>query len=116
MPAFDVDTLATFATRAAIGACCERLAKLGWTTDELVTESGSDALADRMRAAVAEELPAAVADYQDAAAAGMHDVARATFAVSLAIAGMRAADRHHAATRGEPTLASWEPTLAALAE
>lgn len=118
MPTSDVDTLATYATRAAIGACCQRLKALGWTSADVLAESGSDALADRVREAVAEELPAAVADYQDAAAVGMADVARATFAASLALAGIRAADRHHDATRGaavaDAELTSWAPALAAL--
>lgn len=99
---------------AAISGAIRRLQQLGWSAADM--ERDADAISAAISAAARDALPAAVADYQDARACGMEDVARLTFSASLTLAGIRAADRHHAATRGEPTLASWEPTLAALAE
>jgi hypothetical protein len=80
-----------------------RLEVLGWTADYIAADAGP--IADAVRQAARDVLAAAMEDARAALAAGMPDAAAQTFQASLVLAGIDAANRHHAATRGEPVAA-----------
>jgi hypothetical protein len=91
--------LATAAVTVAVNAAWRRLYAIGWTPAEV--RDDSEALAAAVNAAVRAAIPAALADARAAIEAGMPQAAEETFRASCAIAGIEAANRHHAATRGE---------------
>jgi hypothetical protein len=91
--------LSEIMTDAVSRGCFRRLDVLGWTRRDIAAQA--DAIADAVIAAGLELLPAALDDARQAIEAGMADAAAQTFAASMALAGIAAADRHHAATRPE---------------
>jgi hypothetical protein len=91
--------LATVAVNAAVNAAWRRLYVIGWTPAEV--RNNSEALAAAVNAAVSAAIPAALADARAAIEAGMAAAAEETFRASFVLAGIAAADAHHAATRPE---------------
>jgi len=91
--------LAEIMTDAVSKACFARLTVLGWTREDKAADA--DAIADAVIAAGMEFLPSAIDDANEAIAAGMAAVAAHTFAASMALAGIAAANRHHTARRPE---------------
>ena len=91
--------LAAAMTTAATSAAYKRLRVLGWTANDIETDR--DALAGHLAETVAEAWPAALADAREAFAAGMEAAGVQTFETSIVLAGIEAANRHHAATRAE---------------
>lgn len=89
--------LSEIMTDAVSRACFRRLDVLGWTRADIAAHH--DAIAEAVIAAGLEFLPAALDDARQAIEAGMAAAAAQTFAASMALAGIAAADRHHAATR-----------------
>jgi len=91
--------IAAAMTDTATRAAYSRLKVLGWTAADIETDR--DALAGHLAETVAEAWPAALADARDAFAAGMEAAGVQTFQASIVLAGIEAANRHHAATRAE---------------
>ena len=91
--------LATAAVTFAVNAAWRRLYLIGWTPAEV--RDDSEALAAAVNAAVRAAIPAALADARAAIEAGMAAAAEETFRASFALAGIEAANRHHAARRPE---------------
>jgi len=83
------------ATRAAF----RRLSVLGWTPADVTHDA--EALATAVCQALQETAHQALDDARAAMAAGMDEIAVQTFQASLVLAGIEAANRHHAATRPE---------------
>jgi hypothetical protein len=93
----------TAALTAAAGeimtrAARRRLEALGWQPDYIAADA--EPIAHAVLEAAAEVLDTAFGDAREAIAAGMPAVAEQTFKASLVLAGIEAANRHHAATRG----------------
>lgn len=89
------DLAANVATQAAN----RRLVRLGWAADYIIADA--DTIAAAIEKALSDAWPAAMADAEQARAARMYDAAAMTLESSFALAGIAAADAHHAATRGE---------------
>jgi hypothetical protein len=91
--------LSSHAFQYAAVAAFRRLAVLGWTQDEI--HADRHGIAARVNDATAAAFPSAMDDARQAIEAGMNDAANQTFAASFVLAGIAAADAHHAATRPE---------------
>lgn len=91
--------LSALAANVATQATNRRLVRLGWSVDDILRDAGT--IADEIQKALAAAWPAAMADAEQARAARMYDAAAMTLEASFALAGIAAADAHHAATRGE---------------
>lgn len=89
--------LSAIAANVATKAANRRLVRLNWTPDAIAADAGP--IADAVIQALADAWPAAMADAEQARAAGMIDAAAMTLEASFALAGIAAADAHHAATR-----------------
>lgn len=91
--------LSAIAANVATKAAHRRLVRLGWAVDRILSDA--DAIADEIQKAVAAAWPAAMADAEQARAARMFDAAAMTLEASFALAGIAAADAHHAAAAAE---------------
>lgn len=93
------DKISAIAANQATKACTRRLIRLGWSPDRIAADAGQ--IADAVQQAIAAAWPSAKADAEQAIAARMYDAAAMTLEASFALAGIAAADAHHAATRPE---------------
>ena len=91
--------LSRHAFHFAAVAAERRLSALGWTPDEILSDSL--AIGDRVNDATAAAFPAAMNDAREAIDAGMNAIGCQTFRASMALAGIAAADAHHAAAGAE---------------
>lgn len=89
--------LSAIAANVATKAAARRLQVLGWSADYVAADAGP--IADAVQKSLADSWPAAMADANAAIDAGMIDAATMTLEASFALAGIAAADAHHAATR-----------------
>lgn len=87
--------LSAIAANVATKAANRRLVRIGWTPGEIA--AAAEPLADAILHAIADAWPAAMADAQAALDARMTDAATMTLEASFALAGIAAADAHHAA-------------------
>lgn len=94
----NVQHLAQAAAGIALQAANRRLVRLGWAVDYMIADA--DPIAAAVQKALDEAWPSAIADAEEARKAGMIDAAAMTMEASFALAGIAAADAHHAATRG----------------
>jgi hypothetical protein len=95
-----VEAAAVVATQYAV----EKLRRLGWTTDEIISAANvtpvtETHLLDRCREALRLAMPQAAADYEEAMRARMPAVAMKTLEASAALAGIAAANAFHQAER-----------------
>lgn len=110
--------LSAIAANVATKAAARRLQVIGWTPDAIAADAGT--IADAVQKALDEAWPAAMADAQAALDARMIDAATRTLEASFALAGIAAADAHHAATRDKAAdpdaivLEACQPHLATL--
>lgn len=95
----NADKLSKIASNVATKAAARRLQVIGWTPDEIADAAGP--IADAVIQALTDAWPAAMADAQAALDARMIDAATQTLEASFVLAGIAAADAHHAATRPE---------------
>lgn len=91
--------LSAIAANEATKAANRRLIRIGWAPDYIIADA--EPIAAAIQKALADAWPAAMADAQAAIDARMTDAAAMTLEASFAIAGIAAADAHHAATRGK---------------
>ena len=91
--------LSAIATNVATKSAKLRLVRLKWTPEAIAADAGP--IADAVIQSLTDAWPAAMADAEQARAAGMIDAAAMTMEASFALAGIAAADRHHAARRPE---------------
>lgn len=91
--------LSRHADHFAAVAAQRRLSALGWSPAAILHDSPE--IAGRLQQFTAAAFTAAVLDAREAIEAGMEAVGCQTFQASMALAGIAAADAHHAATRGE---------------
>jgi len=84
----------------AMRACVDRLRRRGVDVTRL-TDAEIAELLSLLRPALSESLPGALDDGREAAALGMHDVATETVRLSVALAGVRAADEWMARRRDQ---------------
>lgn len=91
--------LSAIASKVATKAAARRLQVLNWTPAEIAADAStiSGAVIDALAAA----WPEAMADAQAAIDARMIDAATQTLEASFVLAGIEAANRHHAARRPE---------------
>lgn len=87
--------LSAIAANVATKAAARRLQVLGWTADYIAADAGT--IADAVQKALDDAWPAARADAQAAIDARMMDAATMTLEASFVLAGIAAADAHHAA-------------------
>lgn len=91
--------LSALAANVATKAAHRRLVRLGWAVDAILRDAGP--IADEIKKALDAAWPAAMADAEQARAARMFDAAAMTLEASFALAGIAAADAHHAAAGAE---------------
>lgn len=91
--------LSAIASNVATKAAARRLQVIGWTPDAIAADA--EPIADAVIKALDDAWPAAIADAQAAIDARMIDAATRTLEASFVLAGIAAADAHHAATRHE---------------
>lgn len=94
----NVQVLENIAASVAVQAANRRLVRLGWSVDYMIADA--DTIAAAVQEAIDLAWPSAIADAEQARKAGMIDAAAMTMEASFALAGIAAANAHHAATRG----------------
>lgn len=95
-----IEASAVVATQYAV----EKLRRLGWTTNEIISAANVTPVTEshllaRCRDALRVAMPQAAADYEEAMRAHMPAVAMKTLEASAALAGIDAANGYHQAER-----------------